>query len=64
MNIDRENGNKFIIEDIDDEHVLIQASKHEELKSELNKVCASQETWRLRWQVLIFFFLETQRHCS
>lgn len=40
VNIDRENGNKFIIEDIDDEHVLIQASKHEELKSELNKVCA------------------------
>ncbi|KAM0708294.1 hypothetical protein Q7P35_004945 [Cladosporium inversicolor] len=37
VNIDRENGNKFIIEDIDDEHVLIQASKHEELKSELNK---------------------------
>lgn len=39
VNIDREFGNKFIIEDIDDEHVLIQASKHEELKSELNKVC-------------------------
>ena len=40
VNINTANGNAYIIEDIDDEHVLIQASKHEELKSELNKVCA------------------------
>ncbi|GAB7326898.1 hypothetical protein MBLNU13_g10816t1 [Cladosporium sp. NU13] len=36
VNINNANGNAFIIEDIDDEHVLIQASKHQELKDLLN----------------------------
>jgi hypothetical protein len=39
VKINAENGNAYIIEDIDDEHVLIQASKHEELKARLNAVC-------------------------
>ena len=43
VKINTEKGNAYIIEDIDDEHVLIQANKHEELKSELNKVCAWPE---------------------
>ena len=40
VNINTANGNAYIIEDIDDEHVLIQASKHQELKDKLNAVCA------------------------
>lgn len=38
VKINSENNNIYIIEDIDDEHVLIQASKHEELKARLNAV--------------------------
>ena len=40
VNINTAHGNAYIIEDIDDEHVLIQASKHQELKDLLNAVCA------------------------
>ncbi|KAM0718690.1 hypothetical protein Q7P37_005761 [Cladosporium fusiforme] len=36
VKINSENQNLYIIEDIDDEHVLIQASKHEQLKAQLN----------------------------
>lgn len=36
VKINAEHQNAYIIEDIDDEHVLIQASKHEELKARLN----------------------------
>lgn len=43
VKINSENGNVYIIEDIDDEHVLIQASKHEELKARLNAVCIPRE---------------------
>jgi len=43
VKINAENANAYIIEDIDDEHVLIQASKHEELKARLNAVCISQQ---------------------
>jgi TFIIH basal transcription factor complex TTD-A subunit len=43
VNINTANGNAYIIEDIDDEHVLIQASKHQELKDKLNEVCAWQK---------------------
>ncbi|QIW94708.1 hypothetical protein AMS68_000226 [Peltaster fructicola] len=32
VKIDAEHGNSFIQEDIDDEHVLIKVSKHDELK--------------------------------
>jgi len=45
VKINAENGNAYIIEDIDDEHVLIQAAKHEELKARLNAVCAWQEIY-------------------
>jgi TFIIH basal transcription factor complex TTD-A subunit len=45
VKINAENGNAYIIEDIDDEHVLIQAAKHEELKARLNAVCALQEIY-------------------
>lgn len=38
VKIDSENGNTFIQEDIDDEHVLIKVSKHEELKVRLKEV--------------------------
>ena len=38
VKIDAENGNSFIQEDIDDEHVLIKVSKHEELKIKLKEV--------------------------
>lgn len=41
VKINHDNQNLYIIEDIDDEHVLIQASKHEELKAKLNAVRAS-----------------------
>jgi len=36
MKINAEDGNIYIIEDIDDEHVLIQESKHAQLKARLN----------------------------
>ncbi|KAL1585117.1 hypothetical protein WHR41_06522 [Cladosporium halotolerans] len=36
VKINSENQNIYIIEDIDDEHVLIQAAKHDELKARLN----------------------------
>lgn len=39
VKINAEDNNAYIIEDIDDEHVLIQASKHEQLKTRLNAVC-------------------------
>lgn len=39
VKINSENQNIYIIEDIDDEHVLIQAAKHDELKARLNAVC-------------------------
>jgi hypothetical protein len=38
MKINAEDGNIYIIEDIDDEHVLIQESKHAQLKARLNAV--------------------------
>ena len=36
--IDVQNGHGFIIENIDDEHVLIRSTKHEELKALLKDV--------------------------
>jgi hypothetical protein len=39
VKINAEDQNAYIIEDIDDEHVLIQASKHAQLKARLNAVC-------------------------
>lgn len=44
VKINSENQNIYIIEDIDDEHVLIQASKHDELKARLNAVCSDSRT--------------------
>lgn len=38
VKINSEDGNIYIIEDIDDEHVLIQESKHAQLKARLNAV--------------------------
>jgi TFIIH basal transcription factor complex TTD-A subunit len=38
MKINSEDGNIYIIEDIDDEHILIQESKHAQLKQRLNAV--------------------------
>ncbi|KAK5117000.1 hypothetical protein LTR62_006721 [Meristemomyces frigidus] len=32
LKIDRENSNRFIIEDIDDTHALVKKERHEELK--------------------------------
>jgi TFIIH basal transcription factor complex TTD-A subunit len=39
VKINAEDQNAYIIEDIDDEHVLIQASKYAQLKARLNAVC-------------------------
>ncbi|KXT09492.1 hypothetical protein AC579_7830 [Pseudocercospora musae] len=36
--INAENGHDFIIEDIDDEHVLVKSAKHDVLKSLLKDV--------------------------
>lgn len=46
VKINAEDHNAYIIEDIDDEHVLIQASKHEQLKTRLNAVCVLHEMCR------------------
>ena len=43
VKIDTEHRNDFIIEDIDDEHVLIKSGKHEDLK-ELLKLVSSLTT--------------------
>lgn len=47
VKINSDNQNLYIIEDIDDEHVLIQASKHEELKAKLNAVRLSSCHFRV-----------------
>jgi TFIIH basal transcription factor complex TTD-A subunit len=44
MKINSEDGNIYIIEDIDDEHILIQESKHAQLKQRLNAVRATHCT--------------------
>ena len=46
MKINSEDGNIFIIEDIDDEHILIQESKHAQLKARLNAVRDTVYSWR------------------
>jgi len=46
MKINSEDGNIYIIEDIDDEHILIQESKHAQLKARLNAVRDTVYSWR------------------
>jgi len=36
LKIDSEDGDIYVIDDIDDEHILIQESKHAQLKARLN----------------------------
>jgi TFIIH basal transcription factor complex TTD-A subunit len=52
VKINSEDNNAYIIEDIDDEHVLIQASKHEQLKARLNAVRRLRETYNIRQLML------------
>lgn len=39
VRIDAQHAHSFIIEDIDDEHVLVNQKKHDELKALLKDVC-------------------------
>ena len=38
IKIDSEHNNEFLIEDIDDEHILVKSAKHDELKRLLKDV--------------------------
>ena len=38
MRIDQQNQHSFVIEEIDDEHILVHAKKHDELKMRLKDV--------------------------
>ena len=45
MRIDEQHSHAFIIEDIDDEHVLVKKGKHEELKHLLKDVSCQSLTY-------------------
>jgi TFIIH basal transcription factor complex TTD-A subunit len=45
--INDQHSHDFIIEDIDEEHILIKTAKHEELKVLLKEVCRSPSRARL-----------------
>lgn len=38
VDIDSKNGNEYIIEELDEEHILVKETKVHELKSRLNQV--------------------------
>jgi TFIIH basal transcription factor complex TTD-A subunit len=41
VDIDNKNNNEFIIEELDEEHILVKETKINELKARLNQVVAS-----------------------
>jgi TFIIH basal transcription factor complex TTD-A subunit len=43
VDIDNKNNNEFIIEELDEEHILVKETKINELKARLNQVIASCE---------------------
>ena len=49
VDIDSKNNNDFIIEELDEEHILVMETKINELKSRLNQVSTlyKQMAWRL-----------------
>lgn len=48
MDIDSKNNNEFIIEELDEEHLLVKETKINELKSRLNQVSIPSGTSRSR----------------
>lgn len=42
VDIDSKNGNEYIIEELDEEHLLVKDTKVNELKSRLNQVCVGE----------------------
>lgn len=55
VQIDSQNKNDFIIEELDEEHLLVKETKINELKSRLNAVCLTP---------LHFFWLSQLTNCS
>jgi TFIIH basal transcription factor complex TTD-A subunit len=43
VDIDSKNNNEYIIEELDEEHILVKDTKVNELKGRLNQVCIT--TW-------------------
>ena len=60
--IDEDNNNAFIIVDLDDEHLLIQSDKHDQLKALLKEVCPT--IYMIVFPQDTDMRLETQGHCS
>lgn len=42
VDIDSKNNNEYIIEELDEEHILVKETKINELKGRLNNVCIPQ----------------------
>lgn len=45
VDIDSKNSNEFIIEELDEEHILVKETKINELKARLNEVSGFQGYW-------------------